>query len=83
VLRQVELKGPIGVSKLRYKYGGRKTSRGMKPEHFYKGSGKVIRTILQQLEDAGYLELKDSGQHKGRVTTPEGSSFIFNTAEAL
>ena len=38
VLRSIYKLGPIGVSKLRTKYGGRK-NRGVKPEHFYKGSG--------------------------------------------
>ena len=36
VLRQVYLHCPIGVSKLRNKYGGKK-NRGMKPGRFYKG----------------------------------------------
>ena len=49
VLRKVYILGPVGVSKLRRKYGGSK-NRGVKPEHFYKGSGNIIRKILQQLE---------------------------------
>ena len=46
---QIYRHGPIGVSKLRTKYGGKK-NRGHKPEHFYKGSGSVARKVLQQFE---------------------------------
>ena len=46
LLRKVYMKGPIGVSKLRTLYGSKK-SRGHKTEHFYKGSGSIIRKILQ------------------------------------
>jgi len=42
ILRQIYIHGPIGVSKLRTKYGGKK-NRGVKPEHFFKGSGNIIR----------------------------------------
>ena len=55
VLRSVYFKGVVGVSRLRAKYGSRK-NRGVKPEKFYKASGKVIRTILQQAEKAGFAE---------------------------
>ena len=51
ILRTIYKKGPVGVSKLKSKYGGAK-NRGVKPHRFTKASGKVIRTILQQLEDA-------------------------------
>ena len=47
ILRKVYVSGPIGVSKLRTKYGGKK-NRGVKTEHFYKGSGSIIRKIMQQ-----------------------------------
>ena len=48
ILRKIMHFGPIGVSKLRNQYGGRK-NRGVKPDKFYKGSGNIIRKILQQL----------------------------------
>ncbi|MEM2282757.1 MAG: 30S ribosomal protein S19e [Candidatus Hadarchaeales archaeon] len=57
ILRRLYLDGPVGVSRLRTYYGGRK-NRGQAPEHFRKGSGKIIRTILQQLEKAGLVETK-------------------------
>ena len=82
ILRQVAVRGPIGVSKLRYKYGGRK-NRGMAPEHFYKASGKIIRTILQQLEDAKLVKQGQKGVHKGRVLTAQGKSLVFGTSQDL
>lgn len=75
ILRKVYLKGPIGVNKLRRYYGGRK-NRGVKPEHFYKGSGKIVRTILQQLESVGLLEKSTKNVYKGRVITKKGVELI-------
>ena len=49
ILRSIAKLGPIGVSKLRTKYGGKK-NRGNKPEHVYRASGNIIRKSLQQLE---------------------------------
>lgn len=75
VLRQIAIKGPIGVSKLRTKYGGRK-NRGHKPEKFFKGGGKIIRDILQQFEKKGYVSYKKDGVHKGRIITPKAQSLL-------
>jgi len=75
VLRSVYIKGPIGTSKLRTKYGGKK-NRGYKPEKFYRGSGKIIRTVLQQLETSGLIIQQQKGVHKGRVVTPKGKIFL-------
>jgi len=75
VLRKVYIRGPIGVSKLRNFYGCKK-NRGVKPEKFYKASGKVIRTILQQLEAEGLIKQVEKGVHKGKVVTPQGRSFL-------
>ncbi|MEM2784939.1 MAG: 40S ribosomal protein S19 [Candidatus Pacearchaeota archaeon] len=55
ILRSVYIRGVVGVSRLRVKYGSRK-NRGMRPEKFYKASGKIIRTILQQATKAGLVE---------------------------
>lgn len=68
-------KGPIGVSKLRKKYGGR-GNRGHKPDKYYKGSGNIIRKVLQQLEKIGFAKKAEIGVHKGRVITPKGKSFL-------
>lgn len=72
MLRKVYMKGPIGVSKLRKEYGGRKR-RGVRPSHFAKAGGNIIRTILQQLEQAG-LAQKDG--IKGRTVTGKGRSLL-------
>lgn len=70
VLRKIYIQ-EAGVSRLRKIYGGRK-NRGHKPEHKYKASGAVIRKILQQLEDAGFVK---KGK-KGRVITKKGRDFL-------
>ena len=75
ILRKVYMRGPIGVSKLR-KYYGCKKNRGVKPEKFYKASGKIIRTILQQLEVEGLVKAVEKGVHKGKVVTPKGRSLL-------
>ena len=82
VLRSVYNLGPVGTSKLRTKYGGRK-SRGYKPEHFYRGSGSVIRKVLQQLEKAGYISQVQKGVHKGRKVTKEGQSLLDQLASEI
>ena len=75
VLRSIYMLGPIGVSKLRKRYGGLK-NRGHKPGHTYRASGKVIRVVLQQLEKEGLIKQVEKGVHKGRVATPKGKSFL-------
>lgn len=75
VLRSVAKLGPVGVAKLRTKYGGKK-NRGHKPDKFYKGSGNILRKILQQLEKAGLLEYKKDGIRKGRILTGKGRSLL-------
>jgi small subunit ribosomal protein S19e len=75
VLRSVYKLGPIGVSKLKAKYGGKKR-RGHKMPHTYKGSGNIIRKCLQQLEKAGFVKQVAVKGRKGRVITPKGKSFL-------
>jgi small subunit ribosomal protein S19e len=75
IMRKLYMLGPVGTNKLRRKYGGRK-NRGHKPEKYFKGSGKIIRTILKQLETAGLAEQKEKGVHKGRVLTKKGQSLL-------
>lgn len=75
-------KGPIGVQKLRIKYGSKK-NRGHKPERFYKASGKVIRLIIQQLEKEELVKQAEKGVHKGRMITPKGKSFMDKIASRL
>lgn len=82
ILRSVHVRGPIGVSKLRTKYGGRK-QRGVKPEKFVRGGGSVIRNALQQLEQAELVKQAEKGVHKGRVVTPKGYSLLFVAAKRI
>jgi small subunit ribosomal protein S19e len=79
VLRSVKLSGPVGVQKLRRKYGGRK-NRGHQTEHTYKGSGSIIRHVLQQLEAAQLIKKGEVGNHKGRIITPKGISLLDKAA---
>ncbi len=75
VLRTVARLGPVGTEKLRTKFGGRK-NRGHKPERHFKASGAIIRNILQQLEKSGLVKQTQKDNHKGRVLTPQGVSFL-------
>lgn len=74
ILRQLYLKGVVGVNRLRQRYGSRK-NRGKKPARFYKSSGKIIRTILQQAEKAGLVEKVTKSQY-GRRLTEKGRNFL-------
>ena len=81
ILRQVYIKGVVGVGRLKTRYGGRK-KRGVKPAEFRKGSGKIIRVILQQAEKAGFIE-KVKGKKAGRQMTKKGEEFLNKTAETV
>ena len=82
ILRKVYIIGPIGVNKLRIKYGNRK-NRGMSGERVYKGSGKIIRTCLQQLEQLQFIKNIEKGKHKGKVITSKGKSFLDKLAKQV
>ncbi len=82
ILRAVAKLGPIGTEKLRTKYGGKK-NRGVAPEHTYKGSGSVIRTVLQQLETAGLVVKATKTTRKGRVLSGKGQSLLMKVAKTL
>ena len=75
LLRRIYIDGPVGVSRLRTYYGGRKR-RGPSPAHFAKGGGKILRVALQQLEEAGYVR-KTS---RGREVTSKGRAFLDRVA---
>ena len=69
--------GVIGTEALRTYYGGRR-NRGVKREHHYKASGKVIRTCVQNLEKKGYLE---KAQPKGRKVSIKGFKLLNDMAK--
>jgi small subunit ribosomal protein S19e len=80
ILRQIYKKGILGVNRLRTKYGSKK-NRGFRPEEFRKASGKIIRTILQQADKAGFTEIaKDvrdvRSKRPGRQLTEKGKQFL-------
>lgn len=82
ILRFVMKSGPVGVSKLRTRYGGRK-NRGFKPDRFVRAGGKVLRVILQQLEKSGLVKQAQVESHKGREVTPKGASIIAIAAKVV
>lgn len=82
ILRKLYKYGPIGVSKLRTYYGGRK-NRGHKPDMFFRASGNILRKILQQLEKAELAEQKDAKGRKGRTISAKGKSFLDKIAAQI
>ena len=79
ILRKIYTDGPLGVSRLKNIYGKRKEN-GHQPEHKGKGSGKVIRTALQELEEAGFIETEEG---EGRKITEKGQSFLDEKSEEV
>lgn len=79
LLRQLYMNGPVGVRRLQTRYGGRK-NRGHAPEKQENASGNVIRTALQQLEDAGLVETEEG---EGRILTSDGQQFLDNAAHTV
>jgi small subunit ribosomal protein S19e len=82
ILRFSYKQGPIGVNKLKTKYGG-KQNRGVRPDKFALASGKIIRVILQQLESAKLVEQVTVKTFKGRKATPTGASLIAKAAKEV
>ncbi len=75
IMRTCARLGPVGVSKLRTKYGGKK-NRGHKPERSCRGSGNIIRKALQQLEAAKLLKQMQVDKRKGRIVTSKGQALL-------
>lgn len=79
ILRRIYNNGPVGVGRLRTVFGG-KRRRGHKPPHRKDAGGKVIRTIIQQLESAGYIT-KTEKPRKGRIVTSRGQALVDKCAK--
>lgn len=80
ILRQIYRRGTVGVSRLRTKYGSKK-NRGYAPERFKRSGGKIIRTILQQADKAGFTEIQKPvkgvrSKKPGRILTEKGKKFM-------
>jgi small subunit ribosomal protein S19e len=76
ILRKVYVKGPIGTMHLRAEFTGTR-DRGSKPNIAKMSSGSIVRTALQQLEEA---QLVRTVKGKGREVTPAGRKLLDNTA---
>ncbi len=74
ILRQLYIKGVVGVNRLKTRFGSKK-DRGVRPDKFKKASGKIIRVILQQAEKAGFVEKLSRIQY-GRRLTQKGRDFL-------
>lgn len=72
ILRKIYLNQHIGVGRLRKIYGGAR-SMGLRPRHFKKAGGKIIRLILQQLEKAELIKTVKGG---GRILTSNGTALL-------
>jgi small subunit ribosomal protein S19e len=80
LLRRVAIDGEVGVDRLTTAYGGSKGGSNryqVAPPKSTEGSGKIIRTALQQLEEEGLVE---TAEGEGRRVTPEGQSLLDETA---
>jgi small subunit ribosomal protein S19e len=83
LLRKVAANGPIGVDRLSTEYGGHKRGSNryrVASAHAAAGSKKIIRVILQQLEEEGLVE---TAQGEGRRITDEGRAFLDETAKEV
>ncbi len=79
IMRRLYLDGPVGVARLRTYFGGRK-NRGVAPERRVDAGAKIIRTILQQLEEVG---LAEKVEKEGRRLTPKGISLVDKVATRI
>jgi len=78
ILRQIYKNKTVGVNRFRTRFGSKK-NRGMRPEEFRKASGKIIRTMLQQCDKAGFTEIfKGKKERSGRRLTSKGKEFLEN-----
>jgi small subunit ribosomal protein S19e len=71
ILRQVYLNGPIGISKLRTKYGA-KRQHVVHRHHHMRSGGSIIKDAFDALEKKGYVKTTK----QGRIITSAGKSFL-------
>mgnify|MGYP001377698124 FL=1 len=93
ILRKVGTSGPVGVNQLASMYGGAR-NRNSRPNRAKRGSRHVIRTILIQLQESGYVESvlhkvieDEDGEkmnlYKGRSLTSEGQKLLDEAAHSV
>eukprot|EP00441_Pelagodinium_beii_P035791 CAMPEP_0197650932 /NCGR_PEP_ID=MMETSP1338-20131121/31251_1 /TAXON_ID=43686 ORGANISM="Pelagodinium beii, Strain RCC1491" /NCGR_SAMPLE_ID=MMETSP1338 /ASSEMBLY_ACC=CAM_ASM_000754 /LENGTH=159 /DNA_ID=CAMNT_0043225451 /DNA_START=59 /DNA_END=538 /DNA_ORIENTATION=+ len=68
MVRKIYIRKGMGVGAFRKVYGGQQR-RGTCTKVFSKGSGRIARYIVQQLEEMGLVEQNEDG---GRMITKEG-----------
>ncbi len=78
VLRQVYVNGPLGVSRLRTRYGSRK-GHVVSRHHHVRAGGSIITDALNALEKQGYVKKGKTG----REITPSGRSFLDKVANEI
>lgn len=78
VLRQVYVNGPVGVSRLRTRYGGGKIHT-VHRHHHQQAGGSIIRDAMVALESINYVKKTK----KGRVITPQGKSFLDKVSKEI
>lgn len=79
ILRQIYIRGTVGIGRLSVRYGTRK-NRGMRPERFRRASTKIIRKIMQACEKAGLLE-RTKDEKSSRKLTKKGKQFLDSAAQ--
>ena len=85
ILRKVARMGPIGVNHLSQAFGGPK-NRGSAPNRATAGSRHVIRSSLQQLEDAGLVAVRRNAAGTvtmGRIITAAGQKMLDDVAHEV
>jgi small subunit ribosomal protein S19e len=83
ILRKVAVDGPVGVGSLATAYGSTKGGSNryqVRPPSQSDASRKIIRTALQQLEDADYVETEGND---GRVVTADGRQLLDDVADEV
>jgi len=68
IVRRIYIRGGVGVGSFKKIYGGQ-YRRGTCTNKFQTASGKILRYIIQKLEEIGLVEISPSG---GRRITTEG-----------
>lgn len=71
LLRRLYIAGPLGISRLRKLYGGRRRYP-MRKAHSVRAGGSSLRKILQQFERAKLV----THSKKGRILTDQGKSLL-------
>ena len=92
ILRKVARNGPVGVTHLAQAFGGKKDN-GVMPNTPGVASRHIIRTALQQLEDAGLVEKVPTKEvegedgkvqlYAGRQITAAGQKLVDNVAHSV